>query len=131
MVLNFAPLFTNKLWRAVVLKEFKEFIMGGNLIDLAVAVLLAGAIGKVVSAFTDDIVGGIIAKIFRKPNFDELVASGINYGRFITALINLVIVGAVLFAIVKAYKKMRAGAPPAPPSSTDALLMEIRDSLKR
>jgi large conductance mechanosensitive channel len=114
-----------------VLKEFKEFIMGGNLIDLAVAVLLAGAIGKVVSAFTDDIVGGIIAKIVGKPNFDSLVASGINYGRFITALINLVIVGAVLFAIVKAYKKMRAAAPPAPPSSTDALLMEIRDALKR
>jgi large conductance mechanosensitive channel len=114
-----------------VLKEFKEFIMGGNLIDLAVAVLLAGAIGKVVSAFTDDIVGGIIAKIVGKPNFDSLVAGGINYGRFITALINLVIVGAVLFGIVKAYKKMRAAAPPAGPSSTDALLMEIRDGLKR
>jgi large conductance mechanosensitive channel len=95
-----------------VLKEFKEFIMGGNLIDLAVAVLLAGAIGKVVSAFTDDIVGGIIAKIVGKPNFDSLVASGINYGRFITALINLVIVGAVLFAIVKAYKKMCAATTP-------------------
>ena len=114
-----------------MVKEFKDFLFKGNLIDLAVAVILAGAFAKVVGAFTDDIVGGIIAKIVGKPNFDSLVANGIVYGTLITALINFVIVGAVLFMIVKAYNRARAAQPPAPPSTTDLLLMEIRDTLKR
>lgn len=114
-----------------MVQEFKDFLFKGNLLDLAVALILAGAFGKVVGAFTDDIVGGIIAKIVGKPDFDSLKAGGIVYGTVITALINFVIVGAVLFAIVKAYNKRRAAQAPAGPSSTDALLMEIRDSLKR
>jgi large conductance mechanosensitive channel len=113
-----------------VVKELKDFLFKGSLLDLAVAVILAGAFGKVVGAFTDDIIGGIIAKIVGKPNFDSLMAGGIKYGTFITALINFIIVGAVLFAIVKAANR-RKSAEVAAPSSTDALLMQIRDGLKR
>ena len=114
-----------------MVQEFKDFLLKGNLLDLAVAFILGAAFAKVVGAFTDDIVGGIIAKIVGKPNFDSLEANGIVYGTLITAIINFIIVGAVLFAIVKAYNKRRAAEAPAGPSSTDALLMEIRDSLKR
>jgi large conductance mechanosensitive channel len=94
-----------------VVKEFKDFLFKGSLLELAVAVILAGAFGKVIGAFTDDIIGGIIAKIVGKPNF--------------------IIVGAVLFMIVKAANRRKAAEPPAGPSSTDVLLMEIRDGLKR
>jgi large conductance mechanosensitive channel len=114
-----------------VVQEFKDFLFKSNLIDLAVAVILAGAFGKVVGSFTDDIVGGILAKIVGKPNFDSLVAGGIAYGKFITALLNFVIVGAVLFMVVKAYNRRRANVPPVGPTLTDTLLMEIRDGLKR
>jgi large conductance mechanosensitive channel len=108
-----------------VVKELKDFLFKGSLLDLA------GAFGKVVGAFTDDIIGGIIAKIVGKPNFDSLMAGGIKYGTFITALINFIIVGTVLFMIVKAANRRKAAEPPAAPSSTDALLMQIRDGLKR
>ena len=114
-----------------VVKELKDFLFKGSLLELAVAVILAGAFGKVIGAFTDDIIGGIIAKIVGKPNFDSLIAGGIRYGTFITALLNFIIVGFVLFMIVKAANRRKAAEVAAGPSSTDALLMEIRDGLKR
>ena len=114
-----------------VVKELKDFLFKGSLLELAVAVILAGAFGKVIGAFTDDIIGGIIAKIVGKPNFDSLVAGGIRYGTFITALLNFIIVGTVLFLIVKAANRRKAAEAAAGPSSTDSLLMEIRDGLKR
>lgn len=114
-----------------MVKEFKDFLFKASLLELAIAVILAAAFGKVVGSFTDDIIGGIIAKIVGKPDFSSLVAGGIAYGKFITALINFIIVGAVLFVIVKAANRRKAAAPPAAPSTTDVLLMEIRDSLRR
>ena len=114
-----------------VVKELKDFLFKGSLLELAVAVILAGAFGKVIGAFTDDIIGGIIAKIVGKPNFNSLIAGGIRYGTFITALINFVIVGTVLFLIVKAANRRKANEAPAGPSSTDVLLMQIRDGLQR
>lgn len=131
-------------------KEFKDFIAGGNMIELAVAVILAGAIGQVISAFTNGIMMQIVAAIFGKPNFDdvriklndkdqldpvtkEIISDGtyLEIGKFITALITLVLTGLVLFAIIKAYNKMKKAKPeePAGPSEID-LLTEIRDSLK-
>ena len=114
-----------------MVKELKDFLFKGSLLELAVAVILAGAFGKVIGAFTDDIIGGIIAKIVGKPNFNSLIAGGIRYGTFITALINFVIVGTVLFLIVKAANRRKANEAPAGPSSTDVLLMQIRDGLQR
>jgi large conductance mechanosensitive channel len=131
-------------------KEFKNFIMTGNVIDLAVAVLLAGAMGLVVNGFVNDIMMPFVGHFSGGIDFadmkivlDEAVIAAdgtiekaenaIMYGKWINAIINLLIVGLVLFMIVKAYnktKKPEAPAAPAGPSEID-LLKEIRDALKK
>lgn len=135
-----------------MLKEFKNFIMTGNVIDLAIAVILAGAIGLVVSGFTNDIMMPIIGHFAGGMDFADLKVvlseavvdaegnvvkpeNAIMWGRWVNALINLVIVGFVLFIIVKAYNKTKkkeeeAPAPDPGPSEID-LLKEIRDALKK
>lgn len=131
-------------------KEFKEFIMTGNVIDLAVAVILASAVGLVVNGFVNDIMmpvvghfsGGIdfaYMKIVLDPAVgvegDELYQpeNAIYYGRWINSIINLITVGLVLFLIVKAYNKTKkpveAEAPAAP--TQEELLAEIRDLLAK
>ncbi|WP_339610472.1 large conductance mechanosensitive channel protein MscL [uncultured Planktosalinus sp.] len=132
--------------------EFKKFIMTGNVIDLAVAVILAGAVGLVVNGFVADIMMPIVGHFAGGMDFADLkvilseavvAADGsitkpenaIRYGAWINALINLVIVGFVLFMIVKAYnktKKKKEEAPAAPKGPTqEELLAEIRDLLKK
>ena len=99
-----------------MLKEFKTFLMKGNLIDLAVAFVLGLAFAAVVSAFTEAIVGGLIAAIAGKQSFADLsftLGKGvIAYGVFLQALIDFVIVGFVLFLVVKAYNRFRATPDP-------------------
>jgi large conductance mechanosensitive channel len=133
-------------------KEFKNFIMTGNVIDLAVAVILAGAVGLVVNGFVADIMMPIVGHFAGGMDFADLrvtlseaviAADGsvtkpenaIRYGAWINALINLVIVGFVLFMIVKAYnktKKAKVEEPAAPAGpSQEELLAEIRDLLKK
>jgi large conductance mechanosensitive channel len=135
-----------------MLKEFKNFIMTGNVIDLAVAVILAGAVGLVVTGFTNDIMMPIVGHFAGGLDFadmkvvlDEAVVAedgsitkpenAVLYGKWVNALINLVIVGFVLFMIVKAYnktKKPKEEAPAAPKGPTqEELLAEIRDLLKK
>lgn len=133
-----------------MLKEFKNFIMTGNVIDLAVAVILAGAVGLVVSGFVSDIMMPIIGHFAGGVDFadmkvilDEAVMgpdgavespeNAIMYGKWVNAIINLVIVGFVLFMIVKAYNKTKTPpAPPADPGPSELdVLKEIRDSLKK
>tara|TARA_B110000305_G_C19067001_1_gene459800 strand:- start:212 stop:613 length:402 start_codon:yes stop_codon:yes gene_type:complete len=133
-----------------MLKEFKNFIMTGNVIDFAVAVLLAGALGLVVSGFVSDIVMPFIGHFTVGIDFadmkivlDEavLTADGtitkaenaIMYGRWMNKIINLIVVGFVLFLIVKAYNKTKTPPAPAAPSgpSDNDLLSEIRDLLKK
>ncbi len=133
-------------------KEFKNFIMTGNVIDLAVAVILAGAVSLVVKGFVSLIMMPIIGHFTGGVDFadlkiilDEAVVAAdgtvttaenaIMYGEWINAIINLIIVGFVLFMIVKAYNKTKKPveekpAEPAGPSDND-LLMEIRDLLKK
>jgi len=131
-------------------KEFKNFIMTGNVIDLAVAVILAGAVGLVVNGFVADIMMPLVGHFTGGVNFADMkhvlspaivAADGtvttpenaIMYGKWINAIINLIIVGFVLFMIVKAYNKTKtppAPAAPAGPSDID-LLSEIRDLLKK
>ena len=133
-----------------MLKEFKNFIMTGNVIDLAVAVILAGAIGLVVSGFVGNIMMPIVGHFAGGLDFADLkvvldpaivAADGtvttpenaIKYGEWINSIINLITVGLVLFMIVKAYNKTKEPAPapaPAGPSELD-ILKEIRDSLKK
>jgi len=122
-----------------VIKEFRDFLMRGDIIALAVAFIMAGAFGLVVTAFTDGIVMAFIAAIFGKPSFDSIgldVGDGRLYiGTFLTALANLVIVAAaVFFFIVKPVKilterKKEAGEP-VPEAEDVVLLREIRDLLK-
>ncbi len=133
-----------------MLKEFKEFAMKGNLVDIAVAFVMGGAFGKVVTSFTEGIVSpliGLIGGADLSKNMLELKAavtdaSGkitseavfLKWGDFVTAIINFIIVAFVMFMIIKSIAKMKKAEPPAPPaepSSTDQLLMEIRDGLKK
>jgi large conductance mechanosensitive channel len=135
-----------------MLKEFRDFIMTGNVIDLAVAVLLAGAMGLVINGFVQDIMMPVVGHFAGGADFSELKVvldeavvaedgtvtepeNAVMYGRWINAIINLIIVGFVLFIIVKAYNKVRkkkeeAPAPPPGPTEKD-LLAEIRDLLKK
>src|ERR1700733_10739086 len=131
-------------------KEFKDFAMKGNLVDIAVAFVMGGAFGKVVTSFTEGIVSPLIGMIggadlsknmyILKPAVMDAAgkviteAVAVKYGDFLTAIINFIIVAFVMFLVIKAInslKKKEEAAAPAGPSSTDALLMEIRDSLKK
>ena len=122
-----------------VLKEFRDFIISGDIIALAVAFIMAGAFGAVVASFTDGIIMAFIAAIFGKPSFDSIgldIGDGRLYiGTFLTAFANLAIVGAAVFVfIVKPVqlireRKKEAGEPVPDPEDV-ALLREIRDLLR-
>ena len=124
-----------------MIKEFKEFAMKGNVVDLAIGVLIGGAFGKIVSSLIDDVITPLLLKpaleAAHLTKLEELTILGtVKYGNFLSATINFIIVAFVLFLIIKgmnAAKKKEEAAPAAPaePSSTDKLLMEIRDSLKK
>ncbi|WP_354702285.1 Large-conductance mechanosensitive channel [Paraconexibacter sp. AEG42_29] len=122
-----------------ILKGFKEFLLRGNVIDLAVAVIIGAAFGGVVKAFAEDFVGGIIGVIGGSPDFGRagftINDSKIIYGSTLTALINFVIVAAVIyFVLVLPLKRMmeRGQTPEESPAPTDeaVLLAEIRDELR-
>ena len=142
-----------------MIKEFKEFAIKGNLIDTAVAFVMGAAFGKVVSSFIDGMVMPLVGQLTGGVDFNNLKkvltpavaevkdAAGkvitpavaevsIKYGAFITVIVDFLIVAFVMFMVIKAINKMKkkeAEAPTAPaePSSTDKLLIEIRDSLKK
>jgi large conductance mechanosensitive channel len=132
-----------------MLKEFKNFIMTGNVIDFAVAVIMAGAIGLVINGFVADIIMPLVGHFAGGVDFANLKvvlteASGIegdaNYvaenairwGKWVNTIVNLIIVGFVMFMIVKAYNKTKAPVEEAPAGPTDIdLLTEIRDALKK
>lgn len=133
-----------------MLKEFKEFAMKGNLVDIAVAFVMGGAFGKVVTSFTEGLVAPLIGLLGGKDlsknmwviKAEEKDAAGaviqpevaIKWGAFLTAVIDFIIVAFVMFLIIKALNSMKkkeaAAAPPAPPEDV-VLLREIRDALKK
>jgi len=136
------------------IKEFKEFASGGNLVDLAVAVVMGTAIGKVIAAFIDGMVLPLVGMISGK-DFSNMyiglneatqaaAASGtvslveaqklgpvFAYGNFISAVVNFLLIAFVVLKGINKMKKAKEESAPAGPSSTDALLMEIRDALKK
>lgn len=132
-----------------MLKEFRDFIMTGNVIDFAVAVIMAGALGAVINGFVSNIAMPIVGYFAGGMNFEDLHyaldgkdyeslaaakeagAAVVAYGSWINTIVNLLIVGFIMFLIVKAYNKVRkpVEAAPAGPSQED-LLTEIRDLLK-
>lgn len=133
-----------------MLKEFKNFIMTGNVIDFAVAVILAGAVGLVVNGFVADIVMPVVGHFAGGIDFAEMkvvldeavvaadgsvttAENAIRWGAWVNTIVNLLIVGFVMFLIVKAYNKTKAPEPEAAPAGPTAeeLLTEIRDALRK
>lgn len=122
------------------IKEFKEFISRGSVIDLAVAVVIGGAFTKIVNSLVDDIIMPIIGVIIGGINFEKLMltvgTAEIKYGMFIQAVVNFLLIALVIFTIIKAinkFKKKEEEKPeePAAPSEDIVLLTEIRDLLRK
>jgi large conductance mechanosensitive channel len=133
-----------------MLQEFKDFAMKGNLVDMAVGVVMGAAFGTVTKAFIDGIFMPIIGQIFQvgdlnklkyvlspevKDNMGKIISpeSAILYGDFMGALLNFVIIAFIMFLIIKGINRMRKETPAAPaePSAQEVLLGEIRDLLKK
>ena len=103
-----------------MLKEFKAFIMRGNVLDLAVAVIIAGAFGKIISSLVNDIIMPIVGLLLGGVNFSELTttvgAVVINWGAFLQATVDFIIVAFIVFLIVKAANNMKKAPAPAAPA---------------
>jgi large conductance mechanosensitive channel len=117
-----------------MLKEFRDFALKGNVIDLAVAVIIGIAFGAVVLSLVNDIIMPIVGVLLGGVDFASLAIqvgdAMIMYGKFIQAIVNFLIIAFVLFLIVKAANRMRQPAAPPGPSAEETLLTEIRDLLK-
>ena len=134
-----------------MLKEFKDFAMKGNVLDMAIGVIIGGAFGKIVSSLVSDVlmpplgllVGGVdFSSLFvtlsgtAQPSLAAAKAAGaptINYGVFLQATFDFIIIAFVIFLLVKQvnrFKKPASPAPPPGPTNEEKLLMEIRDALK-
>ena len=139
-----------------MLKEFKEFAMRGNLVDIAVAFVMGGAFGKVVTSFTEGMVAPLVGMVTGKDLSKNMIvlkegvaevkdAAGnvitaaqaevaLRWGAFVTAIIDFVIVAFVMFLIIKGINSLKKKEPPTPPAATPEdilLLREIRDALKK
>ncbi|MSQ53788.1 MAG: large-conductance mechanosensitive channel protein MscL [Betaproteobacteria bacterium] len=123
-----------------MLKEFKEFAVKGNVVDLAVGVIIGGAFGKIVSSVVEDVVMPLVGSLLGGLNFAGLAVkvgdASIKYGKFLQTCVDFVIIAAAIFLAVKLINRMKKEelaaptAPPAPPRQ-EVLLEEIRDLLKK
>ena len=120
------------------IKEFKTFAMSGNIVDLAVAVIIGGAFGSIVSSLVDDIITPLLLtpalKAAHVNNITSLSWGAVKYGNFLSSIIKFTIIAFVLFALIKAmnaFKKKEESNSAPVISSTDQLLSEIRDALKK
>lgn len=134
-----------------IIKEFKEFAVKGNVVDLAVAVIIGGAFGRIVSSFVDDIImpplglllGGVdftdlrwvMQEAYVDASGEEVAAVSLNYGSFIQNVVDFLIIAAAIFMAIRALNSMKkkkeaAPAPPPMPPKEEVLLTEIRDILK-
>ncbi|MFT3717766.1 large conductance mechanosensitive channel protein MscL [Pseudorhodoferax sp.] len=138
-----------------MMQEFKEFAVKGNVIDLAVGVIIGGAFGKIVDSVVADLIMPVIGLVFGKLDFsnlflvlgtapadtpmtlDALRKAGVPvlaYGNFITIAVNFIILAFIIFMMVKQINRLKRAEPPPPPPAVPediALLREIRDSLKK
>lgn len=130
-----------------IVQEFKAFAMRGNVIDMAVGIVIGGAFGKIVSSFVGDVImpplGMLMGKVDFKhlaltlqPAEGETAAVTLNYGAFIQTTVDFLIVAFAIFLVVKAMNTMKkkeeaAPAAPAAPSKEEVLLTEIRDALRQ
>jgi large conductance mechanosensitive channel len=139
------------------IKEFKEFAIKGNVMDLAVGVIIGGAFGKIIDSVVKDLVMPIVSAVIGQPDFNNkyVVLKGIvpdgtaleearkikdtaifAYGSFLTVAINFLLLALVIFLMIKGINRLKrkdeaAPAEPVAPTSTDVLLTEIRDELKK
>jgi large conductance mechanosensitive channel len=123
-----------------MIKEFKDFAMRGNVVDLAIGVIIGGAFGKIVGSLIDDVITPLLLKpaleAAHLSKLEDLTAFGsVKYGVFLSSVINFIIVAFVLFMIIKglnaAKRKEEVAAPEPELSNQEKLLMEIRDALKK
>jgi len=130
-----------------MMKEFKEFAMRGNVVDLAVGVVIGGAFGKITGSLVNDVIMPPLGMILGKVDFKDLKVTlveasegvagvSINYGAFINTIVDFTIVAFALFLVIKAMNRLKReekAAPPAPaaPPADVVLLTEIRDLLKK
>lgn len=120
-----------------MLKEFKNFAMKGNVIELAVAVIIAGAFGKIINSLVEDIITPLLLKpalaAAGAANIETWAPGGVLLGKFIAAILSFIVIAFVLFLIIKGMNKAikkEAAAPPSTPEDV-ILLREIRDALKK
>lgn len=134
-----------------MLKEFREFAMRGNVLDMAIGVIIGGAFGKIVSSLVSDVLMPPLGLLLGKVDFSSLfinlsgtpqpslaaakaaAAPTLNYGVFLQSVLDFIIIAFVIFMIVKQVNRFKKDAPPAPPAgptTQEKLLMEIRDALK-
>ena len=138
-----------------MMQEFREFAIKGNVIDLAVGVIIGAAFSKIVDSVVSDLIMPVVGLVFGKLDFSNLfvvlgtVPPGtamtldalkkaqvpvFAYGNFITILVNFIILAFIIFMMIKQMNRLRKAEPPAPPAATPediVLLREIRDSLKK
>ena len=137
-----------------MLQEFKKFALRGNVVDLAIGVIIGAAFGKIVGSLVDDVIMPIIGRIFggldfsnyfigltsassQAPTYDAAKKAGatLGYGQFLTVSVNFILIAWVMFLVIKGMntlfaKEQDAPPPPKPPSKEQELLAEIRDLLK-
>jgi len=137
-----------------MLQEFKKFALRGNVVDLAIGVIIGAAFGKIIGSLVDDVIMPVIGRIFggldftnyfigltpaasQAPTYDAAKKAGatLGYGTFITVSVNFIIIAFVLFLLIRGMNRVikeeeRAAPPPAPPTKDQELLTEIRDLLK-
>ena len=134
-----------------IISEFKEFAMKGNVVDLAVGVIIGTTFGKIVSALVDGVIMPVVGNLIGGVNFSELAfvlqnavigtdgketaaAVAIKYGAFLQTVIDFMIIAFALFVVIKVMnrlKKAEAAAPPAEPAEEVLLLRDIRDMMKK
>jgi large conductance mechanosensitive channel len=120
-----------------ILKEFRDFALRGNVVDLAVAVIIGAAFGAIVSSLVDNVITPLLLtpalKAANAQDLDKLSYGAVKYGLFLSAVIKFIIIAFILFLIVKGMKSMekKKVPPPQEATATEKLLMEIRDELKK
>jgi large conductance mechanosensitive channel len=129
-----------------MLKEFKQFVMRGNVVDLAVAVVVGGAFGKIVTSLVNDIIMPLLGIVLGRVNFsdlkyvispgtDEVAEAALRYGAFMQSIVDFLIIALSIFLAIKLFSAFKreqetAKAAPAAPSKQELLLEEIRDLLQ-
>ena len=131
---------------AKMTQEFKAFISRGNVLDLAVGIIIGAAFGKIVNSLVNDIIMPPLGLLIGKVNFNDLKVSiggfisdkpvTINYGNFIQIVVEFIIIAFAVFMVIKGFNAMKkkedaAPVPPPPPTPSEQLLIEIRDLLKK